>query len=283
MLAHRLSLFQNLLVGRNHVYGRMLFLDGFLNTSEADEFVYHEMLAHVPLMLCDSPRRVLVIGGGDGGLVKQVLRHSAVEHIDLVEIDEEVIRTSREFVPEIAGRLDDPKVHIHFEDGAEFVRNTPDQSYDVVLVDSTDPAGPGKILFQAPFYRQIRRCLDTGGLMAAQSLSPWLQADEQKDMYRALGTVYPHVSCYVATVPTYPSGQWTFALAASHRVDLNRFDFRRAERIARHCRYYTPQLQTSAFHLPRFVTETTTDVSREVQRARAATTTSDSAHLEAPT
>lgn len=267
-LVHRRSACQDILVAESPAYGRMLFLDNMLMTTERDGFVYHEMLAHVPLLLHPEPRRVLVIGGGDGGLLGQVLKHQAVQHVELVEIDEEVIEVCRAHLPGSSAGFDDPRVRIHVQDGARFAARQPDNAYDVVLVDSTDPVGPGLVLFQAPFFRDIRRILGNNGVLAAQSLSPFLQRAEQQDMYRQLGSVWPHVLAYHATVPTYPGAMWTFALCSERSVDLTRFDRARARGIAESCRYYTPELQVAAFHLPRFVTESTVRVSQAARDER---------------
>ncbi len=254
--------FQQAFVGKNPVYGTMLFLDGYLMLTEKDEFVYHEMLAHVPMMLVKNPKRVLIIGGGDCGLALRVLEHDSVEHLDMVEIDGQVVELSRRHFPNLTAALDDPRFHLHVADGAKFVAQAPENSYDLVLVDSTDPIGPGKVLFETPFYENIRRILGQAGLMAGQSLSPWVQRDEQREMYANLGNVWPFVNAYHATVPTYPGGQWTFCLAGARPLDLTNFDRPRADRIAEHCRYYTPQIQIAAFHLPKFVAQNTTEVAR---------------------
>ncbi len=254
--------YQQAFVGKNPVYGTMLFLDGYLMLTERDEFVYHEMLAHVPMMLLRNPKRVLIIGGGDCGLALRVLEHDTVEHLDMVEIDGKVVELSRKHFPNLTTVTDDPRFHLHVGDGAAFVSKASEGSYDLVLVDSTDPIGPGKVLFEEPFYENIRRILTPGGLMAAQSLSPWVQRAEQREMYRNLGKVWPFVNAYHATVPTYPGGQWTFCLASSGPVDLTNFDRARADKISESCRYYTPQIQIAAFHLPKFVAENTTAAAR---------------------
>jgi spermidine synthase len=174
----------------------------------------------------------------------------------------------RKHLPGVAAGFDDPRVRIHVADGARFVPEQPANAYDVVLVDSTDPIGSGKVLFQAPFFRDLQRVLGPTGLLSAQSLSPWLQKREQREMYQELGSVWPHVLAYHATVPTYPGALWTFAFCSDHSVDLTRYDRARAKEIAETCRYYTPELQVAAFHLPRFVTENTVQVSQEVRGER---------------
>ncbi|MFH2011014.1 MAG: polyamine aminopropyltransferase [bacterium] len=256
------GMLQELAVAESPLYGRMLFIDGYLMTTERDEFVYHEMLAHVPMVLHPRPRRVLIIGGGDGGLLREVLRHRSVEHVDLVEIDASVIEVCRKCLPGHAVGFDDPRAHVHVQDGAAFAAAAERDRYDVVLVDSTDPVGPAKVLFEAPFFRALRRALTPEGVLAAQSLSPWIQARQQAAMYHELGLAWPHVLAYHATIPTYPGGQWTFAVATNGVADPTAVDRPRAAAIGQRCRYYTPELQVAAFHLPRFVRGNTVEVAR---------------------
>lgn len=244
--------YQDIMVMENPVYGRMLFLDGFCVTTEKDEFVYHEMLSHVPLILHGSPREVLIIGGGDGGLLREVMRHPAVEHVDMVEIDPQVVAVAREHLTAIGSAFEDPRAHLEFKDGAQFVREAKER-YDVILVDSTDPIGPGKVLFQVPFYENCRDALRDGGIFAAQALSAWVQEKEQSAMFSSLNMVWNHVIPYVATVPSYPGGLWTFAIGADHLPDLGVFDRDHAERISRGCRYYNPEVHRGAFYLPTFL------------------------------
>ncbi len=246
--------FQEIVVMENPVYGRMLFLDGFVMTTERDEFVYHEMLSHVPLVLHGSAQELLIIGGGDGGLLREVLRHPTIRRVDLVEIDRKVVDISREHLPEIGCAFDDPKAHVHFEDGARFVREVRDR-YDVILVDSTDPVGPGKVLFQLDFFENCRQALRGNGIFAAQALSAWVQERDQKAMFANLRKVWDEVTPYVASIPTYPGGLWTFALAAGTALDPGAFQMEYAQEISRDCRYYNPRIHGSAFCLPTFLQE----------------------------
>jgi spermidine synthase len=246
--------YQEIMVMENPVYGRMLFLDGYVMTTEKDEFVYHEMLAHVPLVIHDRPQRVLIIGGGDGGLLREVLRHTQVERIDMVEIDAKVVEVAERHLPAIGSAFGDRRAHLHFEDGAHFVRAAK-ELYDVILVDSTDPLGPGRVLFERPFYDHCRRALRTGGIFAAQALSPWVQEKEQAAMFANLWEVWNHIVPYVATVPTYPGGLWTFALAMDRLRDPLIFDREYAASIAASCRYYNPEVHWGAHCLPNFIKE----------------------------
>lgn len=239
--------YQNLLVAQTAAFGRLLVLDGTVQLTERDEFFYHEMLAHVPLAAHPRPRRVLVIGGGDGGTVREIVRHRSVEHVDLVEIDEAVVRASRTYFPGLSAGLDDPRVTVHAEDGIAFVRRAAPQSYDVVLVDSTDPVGPAVGLFGAPFYASIARALGPDGIVAAQSESPLLNADLIGSLAAAMRTAFRTVALYLCPVPTYPSGQWSF-LAASQSATLAEPQADRA--LPPGLRYYSPEVHRAAFVLP---------------------------------
>jgi spermidine synthase len=246
------SEYQDILVVDNPVYGRMLVLDGFVNTTEKDEYVYHEMLAHVPLVLHGCAQRVLIIGGGDGGLLREVLRHPGIEHVDMVEIDAKVVEVARAHLPSVGSGFDDSRIQLHFEDGSHFVQDK-QNLYDVILVDSTDPMGPGTALYQSGFYENCRRALHDGGVFAAQGLSPWLQENEQVAMFSTLMDVWQTVRPYLATVPTYPGGLWTFALAADREVMPESFSENYAGDISRACRYYNAAIHRSAFCLPNFL------------------------------
>lgn len=243
---------------------RMLFVDGAHLTPGPDDFVCHEMLAHVPLVLHPDPRRVLIIGVGDGGLLGQVLRHDTVERVDLVEIDEQV-------VPRGAAALDDARVQLHLKDGARFVEEAAPDGYDVALVNASRPSGPARVLFGAGFYRDLQRLLAPTGLLAAHSLSPWVQAEDQREMYGALGAVWSEVLAYHATVPTRAGGLCTFACCGNDTLDFGEIDRSRAAILAEHCRYYTTDLQVAAFHLPRFVRQSTVEIARAQRAERRAT------------
>ena len=171
--------YQNILVVNNTVYGKMLFLDGFVMTTEKDEFVYHEMLAHIPLITHGRAADVLIVGGGDGGLLREVLRHPQVKRVDMVEIDPKVVEVARNHLPSIGSAFDDDRAGLHFQDGARFVREV-ESKYDVILVDSTDPVGPGRVLFEEEFFTGCKSALKPDGLFAAQALSAWVQEKEQK-------------------------------------------------------------------------------------------------------
>lgn len=258
VLLERKDGLQELLVIENPVFGRTLVLDGAVQTTERDEFIYHEMLAHVPLFAHGSARRVLILGGGDGGTLEEVLKHPNVEQATLVEIDEGVIAASRKHLAGIgSGAFEDPRTRLVIDDGLSFVRATGDR-FDVVIVDSTDPQGPGWRLFTTAFYTHCRTRLNPGGILIAQSGVPFLQPTELSSVACRLRHVFAEVDAYMAAVPSYYGGAMAFVFASDDAekrrppLDLleRRFD---ASGVA--TRYYLPDVHLAAFTLPRFVRE----------------------------
>lgn len=245
------SQYQDILVVETPQFGRLLALDGFVQTTDVDEFIYHEMLAHVPLFTHPDPRRVLVIGGGDGGIVREAVKHSGVREVHLVEIDGQVIETCRKFFPSISCELDNPRVKVHVEDGIEFVKNVKDP-YDVVIIDSSEPVGPGIGLFTKEFYGSVSRALAPDGLMVAQTESPFYNQDVIKMAWSGISATFPIARLYLAAVPTYPSGLWSLTMGSKKYNPLDVHDGR-FQGIA--TRYYTPDVHRAAFSLPRFVEE----------------------------
>ena len=259
LLHSQQSEFQRVEVVQTDAFGRLMLLDGLVMLTERDEFVYHEMIAHPALCLAPGPRRVLVIGGGDGGTVREVLRHPAVEHVDLVEIDGAVVDAARRFFPTVASALDDPRLAVRIEDGLAFVKNAPEGTYDLVLVDSTDPVGFAEGLFGEAFYRDCVRALGEHGVLVSQTESPFDTAFQTsiraaKDV---LGGLFGHVAFYLAHIPTYPMGTWSFVMASKTRHPTADFDpaaaGARLAPFADALRYYNPALHTGAFALPTFV------------------------------
>ncbi|MDA8064588.1 MAG: polyamine aminopropyltransferase [Thermaerobacter sp.] len=249
-LHHEKTPYQRLDVLDTEQYGRVLTLDGMVMTTEADEFVYHEMIVHVPLCIHPRPRRVLIVGGGDGGAVREALRHPEVERVDLVEIDRAVVEASRRFFPQLSAGLSDPKVRVVEADGIAFVAEH-SAAYDCVLVDSTEPVGPAVGLFEPAFFRSVERALAPGGIMVAQTESPFVNGELIRRVQRGLREIFPVVRLYLASVPTYPSGLWSFSLAG-REVDPERF-----REPTLNTRYYSPQVHRAAFALPPFVRELT--------------------------
>ncbi|MDI7248211.1 MAG: polyamine aminopropyltransferase [Bacillota bacterium] len=241
--------YQDLAVLETRDNGKVLVLDGCVMTTDLDEFVYHEMIAHVPLCTHPCPRRVLVIGGGDGGTVREVLKHDSVEAAVLAEIDGGVIEASRQHLPNLSRSLDDPRCHVMVGDGAEHVSSRPGE-YDVILCDSTDPVGPGAVLFSGGFYRASHQSLTGDGVFCAQMESPFFHGELIGRVVRDLRRVFPVVRLYLAVVPTYPGALWSFVLA-SKKAD----PVRDARTVRLNTRYYTPEVHRAAFVLPKFVEE----------------------------
>ncbi|MFA5881599.1 MAG: polyamine aminopropyltransferase [Eubacteriales bacterium] len=243
--------FQHIAVIDTLQFGRMLVLDGMVQTTIQDEFVYHEMITHVPLNTHRSPKNVLVIGGGDGGAIREIIKHPAVGHAVLVEIDRRVVEVSRKLLPEISCGLDSPKVTVIYDDGIKHVRENPD-TYDVIMVDSTEPVGPAVELFSGEFYRSIYNALKPDGLFVAQTESPFFNADLITSCHQKISQVFPLTKLYLASVPTYPSGLWSFTMG-SKKYDPE--DINSSAVPGYPTKYYTAEVHKGAFMLPRFVQE----------------------------
>ncbi|MGG5807979.1 polyamine aminopropyltransferase [Falsiroseomonas sp. CW058] len=258
-LARVKSEFQDILVFESHGHGRVMMLDGVVQITEADEFVYQEMLAHVPLLAHGAARRVLIIGAGDGGVLKRVLQHRTVEHATMVEIDGEVIRLAKEHLPGIGGDAwTDPRARVIVGDGIDHVRQAEPGSYDVVIVDSTDPIGVGEVLFTDEFYANCARLLTDRGLVVNQCGVPFMQADELRETSQRRAKAFPDVFAYVAAVPTYVGGFMTLGWAAKdadcRRVPVE--EIRRRADVAgvlETTRYWTPEVHHAAFELPPYI------------------------------
>jgi len=239
--------FQRLAVLDTYLYGRMLVLDGAIQTTEEDEFVYHEMITHVPLVTHPHPREVLVIGGGDGGTVREIVKHSNVARVRLVEIDDRVVAAARRFLPSVSHALDDPRAEVIIADGVGYVQAMRG-ACDVIIVDSTDPVGPAVKLFEADFYRAVNDALTPEGLFVAQSKSPYLDRDLIREILTIVRSLFPIALIYTAAIPTYPSGFWSFVLGSKRHHPLT-IDEGRAEKLE--TRYYSPEIHRAAFTLPR--------------------------------
>ena len=247
---------QRLRVIENATFGRVLTLDGVVQVTEGDEFIYHEMLTHVPLLAHGAARRVLIIGGGDGGMAREVLRHKTVEHVTMVEIDAGVVEFSKQYLPSLsAGAFDDARLNLVIADGAAFMRESGD-TFDVIISDSTDPIGPGEVLFTDTFYGHVKNRLATGGIFVTQNGVPFMQPDELAGTMRAFRSLWRDATCYLATIPTYAGGPMAFGWGtdgAARQVDLGTLETRFANTgIA--ARYYTPEVHKAAFALPGYVT-----------------------------
>ncbi len=258
-LARVKSPFQDIVIFESESHGRVMVLDGCIQITEADEFTYQEMLAHVPLLAHGDATRVLIIGAGDGGVLRRVLLHRNVERAVMVEIDGEVIRLAKEFLPNIAaGAWDDARAEMIVGDGIAYVRDAADASFDVIIVDSTDPVGVGEVLFSDEFYRNCARILSDRGVIVNQCGVPFMQGDELRETSVRRRRFFLHVAAYVVAVPTYVGGLMTLGFAAkdptatTHDVETIR---RRAENqgITGTSSYWTPEIHVGSFHLPPYV------------------------------
>lgn len=255
------SEFQRIDIFESPDFGRFLVLDGYMMLTERDEFIYHEMMTHVPMSVHPDARRILIVGGGDGGAARELLKYDAVERIDLVEIDEEVVRAGREFLPFTASSLDDPRVHLYFEDGLKFVRGEND-AYDLIIVDSTDPFGPGEGLFTKEFYGNCFKALHSNGIMVNQHESPFYENDALavKRAHKRIVQSFDTSMVYQAHIPTYPSGHWLFGFSTKKYHPLHDFRGPEWKRLKIKTRYYNTQLHLGAFALPNYVEDLLKDV-----------------------
>lgn len=241
--------FQHLVMLDTEEFGRMLVLDGMVMTTVKDEFVYHEMVAHPALVTHPNPKKVLVVGGGDGGVMREIMKHPSVEKAVLVDIDGKVIEYSKKYLPEIACELDNPRVEVQVNDGYMHILNSKNE-YDVIMVDSTEPVGPAAPLFERGFYQGIYDALKDDGLFVAQTDNPWFKADLIQKVNRDVKEIFPIVRVYAANIPTYPSGMWTFTMGSKKHDPLK---VEEASIPEMETKYYSPRLHHAAFVLPKFV------------------------------
>lgn len=242
--------FQHLQVVEMEDFGRALVLDGAVQTTVGDEYIYHDMIAHIPLFTHPNPERVLVIGGGDGGTVREVLRHSSIKKVDMVEIDAAVIAACRQHLPETACALDHPKLNLVVGDGLAWVSERSEE-YDAILVDSSDPAGPAEGLFNQNFYKNVYRALKPGGLFVAQTLSPFFHQQLIRDVYQVVSGIFPITMPYLAVVPTYPSGLHCFMMGSKRHHPLRQG----IKEPTFPTKWYSPAIHRAAFQLPPVVAD----------------------------
>jgi spermidine synthase len=260
-LARVRSAFQDIVLFESYTHGRVMLLDGVVQITEMDEFVYQEMIVHVPLLAHGAARNVLIIGAGDGGVLRRVLQHRNVARAVMVEIDGEVIRLAREFMPGISGDAwNDPRAEVIVGDGIDYVRTAPAASFDAIIVDSTDPIGVGEVLFTDEFYANAARILTAGGLIVNQCGVPAMQADELRETSLRRRKSFPHVGAYVAAVPTYVGGFMTLGFAAKQggldAVPAAAIRARaEAAGILGTTRYWTPEVHAAAFALPPYIAQ----------------------------
>lgn len=255
-LYSRQSEFQRIDVFNSKEFGNFFTLDGLMMVTEKDEFIYHDMIVHVPMATNPMIKNVLVIGAGDGGTVRELTRYSTIEHIDMVEIDKMVVDVCREYLPQTACKLDDPRVQVYFEDGLKFVRSK-ENAYDLIVVDSTDPFGPGEGLFTKEFYGNCFKALKEDGILVNQHESPYY-AEYAKSMQRAhkrMREFFPVCRVYQAHIPTYPSGHWLFGFASKTYDPLTDLDEQAWNSLALKTKYYNTEIHKGCFALPNYVKE----------------------------
>ncbi|MGD7070413.1 polyamine aminopropyltransferase [Acetobacter sp. AAB5] len=260
-LARTRSPFQDIVVFESESHGRVLMLDGVVQITEKDEFVYQEMLTHVPLFTHPNPKNVLIIGAGDGGVLRRVLEHPGIEKAVMVEIDGAVIELSKQHLPSIAGDAwNNPRAEVIVGDGIDYVARAADASFDVIIVDSTDPIGVGEVLFTDSFYEHCARILTAEGLIVNQCGVPFMQADELHETSVRRAKFFPHVSAYVAAVPTYVGGFMTLGIASKGRnlqaQNVERVRARAQEAgILEKTQYWTPEIHVGSFNLPPYIAQ----------------------------
>lgn len=248
---HRESPYQKIEIFESMDHGKVMVIDGAVMFTEKDEFTYHEMIVHVPLFSHPNPERVLVIGGGDGGTVREILKHEVVKEVYLVEIDEMVIELSEKYFPQIAKDLRNPKTKILIQDGIKFLRECEENSFDVIIVDSTDPVGPAVGLFESDFYNSCYRVLKDDGILNVQSGSPYFQQDLISRVYRNISMIFPIARTYIAGVPMY-GGLWSFTVG-SKKYDPKIGPVREDPKIVANLKYYNFEIHKGAFALPNYL------------------------------
>jgi spermidine synthase len=246
------SEFQSVDVVETEEFGRALALEDAWMTSERDEAHYHEMIVHPALTSAKRVERVLVIGGGDGGTVREVLRHPEVKHVTMVELDKMVVDVCKEHLPSFGVPWTDPRLSVQFGDGIAYLNNYRGEPYDVILIDGSDPVGPAEGLYASPFYESAKRCLIPEGVLVSQTESPIAMAEDFARIVKTLRTSFKRAEPFFVPIPLYPSGMWSFTFA-SDSVDPRSFDDARATRIEAEARYYNRDIHQAAFAQPSFV------------------------------
>lgn len=251
---------QQLVIFENARFGRVMALDGVIQTTEHDEFVYHEMMVHVPLLSHPKPESVLIIGGGDGGILREVLKHPSVNHVTQVEIDRSVVEMCIEYFPNHSqGAFDDPRLNLVITDGAAFMAQNTAQ-FDVIITDSTDPIGPGESLFESSFYAGCAAALTESGILVTQNGVPFMQGDEVTNTYRRWKPYFQTRQFYLTPVPTYAGGAMAMGFARPNiEVAPSADVLKERSQALGILKYYTPQVHLGAFGLPQFVSDLLTD------------------------
>jgi len=256
LLFSKQSEYQLVEVYETDSWGNLMTIDGMVMLSEKDEFVYHEMLSHVAMFTHPEPKRVLIIGGGDGGTAREVLKHDSVEQVDMVEIDKTVVEASKLYFPGVSD-FENPKLNVLYEDGIAFVKNIK-VPYDVIIIDGSDPIGPAEGLFEKDFYQFCYNALSENGVLTSQTESPWVESyyPSMKKVFHALNEMFPISKMYLSFIPLYPAGMWSMAIASKKVHPLDDEVIERVsgnKNLLKSLEYYNPDVHSGAFALPNFV------------------------------
>jgi len=253
--------FQRIDVFDSKEFGRFLTLDGYMMLTEKDEFIYHEMIIHVPMAVHPCAKKVLVIGAGDGGVIRELVQYQQIEHIDLVEIDELVVEVCKKYLPQTSCCFGDERVHIYYQDGLKYIRSY-ENEYDLIIVDSTDPFGPGEGLFTKEFYGNCFKALKEDGIMVNQHESPFYDEDAiaMQRAHKRIVESFPISRVYQAHIPTYPSGHWLFGFASKKYHPLKDLNEIKWNMLGLKTKYYNTRLHLGSFALPNYVEELLRDV-----------------------
>lgn len=248
--------FQRIDILESKEFGRIFTLDGLMMVTEKDEFIYHDMIVHVPMATNPNIKNVLVIGAGDGGTIRELTRYSSIEKIDMVEIDKRVVEVCKEYLKQTACKFDDERVNIFYEDGLKFVRNK-ENEYDLIIVDSTDPFGPGEGLFTKEFYGNCYKALTEEGILVNQHESPYYDyyAKSMQDAHEKIYGLFKIHKVYQAHIPTYPSGHWLFGFASKKYDPVNDLDAEAWNKLGIKTKYYNTDIHVGCFALPTYVKE----------------------------
>lgn len=255
VLHEEVSAHQDLVIFKHPLLGIVLIIDGAVNITNADNFIYHEMMVHVPVFIHGSATRILIIGGGDGGIATEVLKHASVQRVVEVEIDPIVIGRAVKYFPQLMESNLNPKFELLIEDGAKFVAET-EEKFDIIIVDSTDPQGPGAVLFTREFYANCRHCLHANGILVTQNGVPFLQPNELANSIRSFRELFKIGRCYIAAIPTYFGGHMAMGFATDNEnwgLTVEEIEKRYRKAGSFETRYWTPEVHCAAFALPRFI------------------------------
>ena len=258
LLYNEQSPFQKVRVLDSYAYGKILTIDDMVMITEKDEFIYHEMIVHVPFFIHGNPKRVLVVGGGDGGTIRELFRHPNIEEVVMVEIDEKVVEAAQLHLPQLSCEFDNPKLALHIQDGIQYLKNCPPAAFDLIIIDGSDPEGPAEGLFSPSFYEDVFRALKADGVLNLQSEGPLFNTAAFLDLNKCMAAIFgkASVACYLAYISTYPTGMWSFICAQkSQNLNYAAFDLAAAAIFSQQhkLQYYTPEMHYAAFALPPFV------------------------------